>query len=572
MSYFLKKINKSKGVYLSIYETTYNSETKLSNNKSYKTLGYVKDLKTSLGVDDPIAYFNEEVKKLNLKTKEEKKRKVGEKPITKNIGYFLIKSILNTLNVKKDLNLFGENHKFQIPINDFVETMIFCQIVKPASKYKNANEIIPSLQNVKEISEDQIYRMINFIGSNYKKYIEVFNKHLSDYCNRNFSNLFFDCTNYYFEIDSAFEDKQKGPSKEGRKEPIIGQALLLDGDRIPLAMEMYPGNESEKPYIRKLIEESKCKYNVKGRTIQVADKGLNCAKNIFFASKEANDGYIFSKSVHGKNLSEQEKKWVLLDDNSVNMWHEVNDAKGNLIYKYKECVDTFKYSFTDENGQKIEFEMKEKRVVSYNPKLAKKQIAEINKQIEKIRKLNTLKSIKRVEYGDAIKYVMFTNKDGEIDESIPSLNQSKIDEDKKFAGYNLLVSSEINTPADEIYKTYHSLREIEESFRLLKYYLEARPVYLQNKESIYGHFLICYLSLFCLRVLQKKIFNDELNSNDIFNFIRQFNLTENDSNYISNILMSDTLRKIKKVTQLNSIDNYYIDEKDISHFLSYEFD
>ncbi len=100
---------------------------------------------------------------------------------------------------------------------------------------------------------------------------------------------------------------RKGPSKENRHDPIIGQALLLDADLVPVAMQMYPGNESEKPYIRKVIEEMKSRYKVSGKTVQVADKGLNCARNIYAAVKEANDGYIFSKSIHGRNLSEKKR-------------------------------------------------------------------------------------------------------------------------------------------------------------------------------------------------------------------------------------------------------------------------
>lgn len=105
--------------------------------------------------------------------------------------------------------------------------------------------------------------------------------------------MFFRLYELLFEIDLPYEDKQKGPSKENRHDPIIGQALLLDADLVPVAMQMYPGNESEKPYIRKVIEEMKSRYKVSGKTVQVADKGLNCARNIYAAVKEANDGYIF---------------------------------------------------------------------------------------------------------------------------------------------------------------------------------------------------------------------------------------------------------------------------------------
>ena len=564
MSFFLRKSIKSNGVYLQICETVYNKETKSSSNKNYKIIGYADSYKHLY--DDPIKHFEDVVKEMNLKAKEDKNLKVSSSnPVTKNIGYFLVKALFNTLNVKKDLDLMGSGFKFEKSISDFIETMVFCQIVKPSSKLKNAQEIIPSLYGVNSFSEDQIYRMINFVGTNYKKYIEIFNEHVKKLFGRSYKHVFFDCTNYYFEIDLPKEDKQKGPSKENRKEPIIGQALLLDANQIPLSMEMYPGNQSEKPYIRKMIEEMKTKYNVKGRTIQVADKGLNCAKNIYSATKEANDGYVFSKSVHGNNLSATEKEWVLLEDDSYNKWTCVFDSNNKLIYKVKETIDVFDYEFIDDLGNKVKFKQKEKRVVTYNPCLARKQKAEIDKQVDKVLKLNTLRGLKRTEYGDAIKYASFNN---EVD---VSLNYDKIEEDKKYAGYNLIVTSETNLSALEIYNIYHGLWRIEESFRITKSYLEARPVYLQTKESIYGHFLICYLSLLLLRLLEFKVFENKLNSSEIVNYIRSFNITEVDERFVSNILMTNTLKAVKEVTQISCIDNYYLDKKQLQKMLDYEF-
>lgn len=564
MAFFLRKTVKQKGLYLQICETVYNKETKLSSNRNVKVLGYADSYLDQF--PDPVKHFEDLVLEMNNKAKEEKSLKVSEtNPVTKNIGYFLLKAMLNTLDVKRDLDLMGNGFRFEKSVSEFIETMIYCQIVKPSSKLRNAQDIIPFLYGTSSFSEDQIYRMINFIGSNYKKYIEIFNHHVLDVFGRNYNHVFFDCTNYYFEIDLPKDDKQKGPSKENRKDPIIGQALLLDGNQIPLCMEMYPGNQSEKPYIRKLIDEMKIKSNVKGRTIQVADKGLNCARNIFSATKEANDGYVFSKSVHGNYLSSIEKEWILLEDDLYNKWTEIKDAKGRLLYKVKEVIDVFDYEFTNDDGEKVKFKQKEKRVVSYNPCLAKKQIAEIEKQVEKVMKLNTIKGLKRTEYGDAVKYAKFN---GEVE---ASLNLEKIEEDKRYAGYNLIVTSETKLSALEIYDIYHGLWRIEESFRITKSQLEARPVYLQTKESIYGHFLICYLSLLLLRLLEFKIFDHKINTSDLISYIRDFKITSIGDRYVSNILMSETLKKVKEVTQLNCIDNYYLDKKTIQNLLDFEF-
>ena len=571
MRYFVKKSTPSKkGLYLQIYKTNY-VPGKGNQNKSYKAIGYVSDLIAS-GIPDPVAYAQNLVDELNSDLPNRKEMKIGDISSSKNLGYFLIKSMIDYLDFDYILKLMSSNMKFHFNLSDFVRSMIYAQIVNPGSKHKAFEKVMPNIYGAESFSYDQILDTINYIGNDYQKFVELLNISIQKKWKRNTSNAYFDCTNYYFEIDLPKEDRQFGPSKEERHLPIIGQALLLDEDQIPIGMSLYPGNESEKPKIRESIENLKQRFDIDSRIVQVADKGLNCARNIYAASKEANDGYIFSKSVHGKNLSKQEKQWVLLE-NENNIWNEVKDSNGKLIYKYKECIDTFKYKFTNEEGKCVEFNVKEKRVVSYNPSLARKQKAQIQKQIDKAIAISSLKQASKEEYGDSIKYVNFTSidKEGEVVKSIPSLNQEKIDEDLSFAGYNLLVTSEINKSAQDIYNTYHGLWRIEESFRVMKTYLEARPVYLQNKESIYGHFTICYMALTILRLIELKVFNDELPIGQIIEFIRNYNITETlEGSFINNATKSNTLSIIQKRYGLSKLDNIQLRKKDVENILTSE--
>ena len=571
MRYFVKKSTPSKkGLYLQIYKTNY-VPGKGNQNKSYKAIGYVSDLIAS-GIPDPVAYAQNLVDELNSDLPNRKEMKIGDISSSKNLGYFLIKSMIDYLDFDYILKLMSSNMKFHFNLSDFVRSMIYAQIVNPGSKHKAFEKVMPNIYGAESFSYDQILDTINYIGNDYQKFVELLNISIQKKWKRNTSNAYFDCTNYYFEIDLPKEDRQFGPSKEERHLPIIGQALLLDEDQIPIGMSLYPGNESEKPKIRESIENLKQRFDIDSRIVQVADKGLNCARNIYAASKEANDGYIFSKSVHGKNLSKQEKQWVLLE-NENNIWNEVKDSNGKLIYKYKECIDTFKYKFTNEEGKCVEFDVKEKRVVSYNPSLARKQKAQIQKQIDKAISISSLKQASKEEYGDSIKYVNFTSidKEGEVIKSIPSLNQEKIDEDLSFAGYNLLVTSEINKSAQDIYNTYHGLWRIEESFRVMKTYLEARPVYLQNKESIYGHFTICYMALTILRLIELKVFNDELPIGQIIEFIRNYNITETlEGSFINNATKSNTLSIIQKRYGLSKLDNIQLRKKDVENILTSE--
>lgn len=549
MAYFLRIHSRSRGQYLQIDESFRDKEKKQTCHRSYKTLGYVDDLIAS-GIPDPISFYKNVVDELNLQKQSSSIAKISDKPVRKNVGHFLLKALIDKLDIEQTVFILSLKRDFQFKLSDLIRQLIYSRVVNPCSKSKTADSVFPYLYNSKKISSDQVYDGIEFIGENYKKYIELFNTHYAKIYGRKTDVCYFDCTNYYFEIDLPKEDKQKGPSKENRTEPIIGQALLLDENQIPIAMEMYPGNESEKPYIRKLISNMKERYNISGKTVQVADKGLNCGQNIFEALKNK-DGYVFSKSVHGKNLSDIEKKWVLLDNDYV----IVNDDKGNPIYKIKECVDDFEYKF-EIDGKKYKYKFREKRVVSYNYALAKKQQAEIRKQVDKAQSLTAIKTIQREEYGDAVKYVNF--------DGICSINLEKIKEDMELAGYNMIVTSEIDKSAKEIYDIYHGLWRIEESFRITKSYLDARPVYLQKKESIYGHFLICYLALFLLRVLELNIFNNELNVNEIIDFIRDYTITECiNSTFTNNATSSKIIDKIKNKLKIKKLDNLYFSNSDI---------
>ncbi len=382
------------------------------------------------------------------------------------------------------------------------------------------------------------------------------------------SHTYFDCTNFYFEIDREDDFRRKGPSKENRHEPLVGLGLLLDANQIPIGMKLYPGNESEKPVIRDVIDGLKSRNNITGRTIQVADKGLNCGNNIMHALKE-NDGYIFSKSV--KTLSEKEKVWVLLP----NDYREIKSSNGDVLYKIKECIDDFEYEIDDEKtGKKRKVTFTEKRVVTFNPALAKKQIYEINKLVEKARDLRTSQA-KRSEYGECAKFVNFVsaNKKGkETDGKVKvTMNDQAIENARKLAGYNLLVTSELKMSDQEIYKAYHNLWRIEESFRIMKSELDARPVYLQKEETITGHFLICYLAVLLTRLLQFKVLENKYCSEEIFAFIRDFRIAKiSDRKYMNLARNSIFIKDLTKKTGL-PLTSYFLSKGQIKKMLSHKF-
>ncbi len=588
MIYFLKKSTPSKkGLYLQIYKNFYDPNSKKKKTQSYKSLGYVSDL-IKAGIENPIEYYTAEVKKMNQELAQSKQIQINDVSSSKYAGHFLIKAMFDLLNMDDTLNIIASSFKCHYDFADMFKCLCYSQIINPGSKLKAFERVIPNLYGANKYSYDQILDATEFIGGDYHKYIEMLNHHISSIWERKLDKVYFDCTNYYFEIDLENDFLKKGPSKENRKLPLMGQALLLDAQQIPLDTQFYPGNESEKPYLRQRIEDMKTRNNVNGRVIQVADKGLNCARNIYAAVVESNDGYIFSKSIRGNSISDADKKWILTEDNEFNQWVEVKDNTGNLIYKYKvekditksnKVVDYSQYRYkckiNKDDEKETEFVVKEKRIVTYNPALARKQKAEILKEIDKLQSIVSYKAAVKEEIGDAAKYLNFEakDKDGKKVKIATSFNKEKIEEDLKYCGYNMLITSEINAKPEDIYKTYHNLWRIEESFRIMKTYLEARPAFLSNPDSIKGHFLICYFSLALLRLLELKIFEDKIPVSQIIEFIRQYKITKNyDETYINNSTYSKTFEQIKDRLGIAKLGNLYLSQKDVEFLFETDLD
>ena len=570
MAYFLKKTKNKKGTYLQIYESYYDPERKGGAHRSYKPIGYVHELQAN-GIEDPISVFGEEVQKLNqeykMKKQSEKERQISEESPEKLLGYFPLKNLNDSLGCKKYFDLMQTATNFRFNIFDMVAALTYARVVCPCSKLKTYLEVIPKLFEKHDFSLDQVYSGLGYIGSEYEKIIEIFNHQVALKYPFDTSHSYFDCTNFYFEIDKEDDFRLKGPSKENKKEPIVGMGLLLDANQIPIGMKLYPGNESEKPVMRDIIDALKQRSHISGRTIQVADKGLNCFNNILHALKTG-DGYIFSKSV--KTLPETEKTWVLLE----NDYTDVKNKKGEVLYRIKDCVDDFSYTYTDDNGHKKTLKLTEKRIVTFNPKLAEKQTYEINRLVEKAQKLRSCEA-KKAEYGESSKYVTFVPADKKGKKTTGTikveLNEKAIENAKKLAGYNMIITSETRMEASEIYAAYHNLWRIEESFRIMKSQLDARPVYMQKQETITGHFLICYLSVLLTRLLQIHILKDEYGTEEIFDFIRDFRVARiADRKYINLTRSTSFIRSLSSQTGL-PLTSYFLGNEDINKMLSHRF-
>lgn len=554
MAFYLKKTKLKGRTYLSIDESFYSHEKKGTAHKCYKSLGSVETW-IEKGIPDPISYFQKEVDSLNQEKSDAGIRKISDVSPIRYLGYFPLKSILEKMQVKKYVDYFKLTNDFGYDLYELLSSLIYARAVLPCSKYKTFHEVLPNLYDTVHCSYDQLLDGFSFLGNDYEKFVEIFTVQTNKVFGLDTSKTYFDCTNFYFEIDREDDFRRKGPSKENKKEPIVGLGLLLDSRQIPIGMKMYPGNESEKPILRNVIDQLKSQNNVTGKTIHVADKGLNCAQNIAFSRKNG-DGYLFSKAV--KNLPETEKTWVLLEDGFT----DVKDKHGKLLYRYKSCIDEFPYKVEHE-GKEHTVRLHEKCLLTYNPSLASKKRYEINRMVEKAKSL-TASQAKKADYGEAGKYVNFTDKNG--NKASASINQEAIDKDLKFAGYNLLVTSETEMKDTDIYNTYHNLWRIEESFKIMKSDLDARPVFLQKKETIKGHFLICYLTVLLERLFQFKVLGNEYSTSDIFQFIKDFKVTKGETKYINTTKSTDFIEELAAKLKL-PLTNYFLTETQIKSIL-----
>ena len=505
---FLKKTpNKSGRINLAIVDGYYDKATKKTKHKVIESLGYLDELEKQY--DDPIDYFTKRAKKL---TEEKKARQapinftfydsdrlcVGDN-LRKNFGYTALSNIYHELELDKFLNNRQRHTKESYDANTILKMLVYSRILAPASK-KSSFDHREMFFEKTNYSLDDVYRCLSFLNK-HKETIQVWiNDKIKENYGRDTSLIYYDVTNYYFETDEQNDFLRKGVSKEHRPNPIVQMGLFMDNNAIPITYELFAGNTNDCLTYRPNFGRIKKQFNL-GRVISVADKGMTTGDNIWYTiNTPAHDGYVFSMSIRGAEKSM--KKYVLDDDGYVWLGKE---------YKRKSRKYPRTIQVTSTSGKKIKKQVDEKQVVFWSEKYAKRAKAEREATLAKARDLaaNPGSYTRATSYGAAkyIKKVDYDKDTGEIltASSILDIDEDLIREEEALDGYYMLLTSEMDTPDDKIIDMYRGLWRIEESFKITKSELEARPVYVWTREHIEAHFLTCFVALTISRILEMKL-------------------------------------------------------------------
>lgn len=571
MAYFLRKTRRKNGdIYYQIYDSYYSAEERKNKNRSVEKLGLLSSLRREGESDSECEQrLRGMVSERERDRSGKQAKQIDDNDELVNYGYFLLEGMVRHLDIRKQIDLLTLGSRIRFSLSDVLFSLADARVIDPCSKWKTFAEVFPLMYEdpTKKISLSQMYSGVCFLGTVVQDVVDILNAAIDKRFGRSLDRVYFDCTNYYFEIDCESGIKRRGPSKENRTSPIVSMALLLDSDLIPYQMEIFPGNESEKPRLPRALDRIREEKGKESKIIQVADKGLNCAEDIRKCGK--NDGYIFSKAP--KMMADKDLEWMF-DEKG---WTDVMDKNGEVSYRYKSVTDVYDYEFKDENGKTVKFTKAEKRVATFNPSLRKKQAIELTRQYDKAMKKTASAQIKEAVGGKNAKMVSVdavskkTGEELEDAQIVLSGNKEKLEHDLKLAGYNILITSEVAMKESEIYDVYHKLWNIERTFRMMKTQLAARPAFASTDDGIRGHFLTCYTSIVLLRLLEKKVFSGQFTVEEIIEYIkkaRAFRLSDND--YCNLLKRKDASigEYIQKRTELPLLNKRLTDSKIKSFF------
>lgn len=508
--------------------------------KVYENIGNYEKLKLRAGDKDPIVWLNEYVNALN---KEHKNKELPviikkyenrlidlDKINSYNIGYLFLQKIYYSLKFNFICEEITNKYQFKFDFNSILSTLIYSRIIYPSSKLKT-HELSKKFIEQPNFEYQHISRALEVIAKEMDFIQSEVYKNSEKYSQRNNKILYYDCTNFFFEIEEENGLKQYGKSKENRPNPIVQMGLFIDGDGLPLAFDITPGNTNEqttlKPLEQKIIKDFKT-----AKFVVCTDAGLASNANRKFNNINSRN-FITTQSI--KKLKGYLKDWCLDltkdwklfgSDKKYNISKLRDDER--LIEAYKDKT-FYKERWINEDG------LEQRLIVTYSVKYQEYQKKIREKQLDRARKLieTNPKKIGKTKQNDFKRFIetTTTTPQGEVaEENHYNIKEELIIEESKYDGL-YAVCTNLEDDVKSIIKTNHNRWEIEESFRIMKSEFKSRPVYLSRDDRIKAHFVTCFLALLIFRYLEKKL-NDEYTAYEIIDTLKSMNLKlENDGYY-----------------------------------------
>lgn len=602
---YLNKQKKPNGdIYLSIREK-YHVPKVGAREKTIESLGYLSKLKET--IDDPIAYYTQYAKELTEKSRLEKEKTITidtteimepDEDDFKNVGYGVLKEIYRQLELDRFWRWKTRGKKIQYNLELIFRLLVISRILYPGSKKETYENRHIYFEPIDGFSLDDVYHALDLIAENEEALQQWIYQHSEKIFARDLSVSYFDCTNYYFDIGRPDVDllddngdpvdaqghptdakyRKRGPEKNHRPDPIVGMGLLLDGNGIPLAYDLFPGNESEKVHMRPLLNRIKNEFS-SARTIIVADRGLNTSDNIYFINGDNKgdindrDGYVYGQSVRGADA--EFKNWVLSGGYRQDKVTEDDGTEISFTHKSRIHPRTLQVNVAvpgQKQTKKKAVVIDQKQMVYYSEKYAKKQRADRDAMIARAKDLikHPGKYDRVTAKGSAsyVKNIAFSKETGEIvDGKELLLDEEKIMEEEKFDGYYSIVTSELEMDDLELRNIYRGLARIEDTFKVSKTEFESRPVYVWTNEHIDAHFATCFTALVIIRLLQAKLGN-RYPVGTILNSLRKYGCTSMHANYYKFIYYDKVMEACGNAFGLE-LKNKYRTRQEIQRLLRY---
>ena len=496
-----------------------------TTTKPVERLGSIEEIKARCGDNDPIEWAKEYAKKLTLAEKEAKKgvllKLSSSMLIDKNVrnscnaGYLFLQDIYYSLGLDKICDSISEKYKFDYDLNDILSMLVYSRIIAPGSKLSSLESAQKFLEQPK-CELHQVYRALEVIAKENDFFQAELYKNSQNVINRNKEVLYYDCTNYYFEIEDEDDFRKYGVSKEHRPNPIVQMGMFMDANGIPLAFSVFDGNQNEQPSMspleKKIIKDFKT-----SDFIVCTDAGLSSTANRKFNSIQGR-GFVTTQSV--KKLKGFLQDFCLEDDG----WYLPGSSKKYKISELDEESDYDKVFYKDRwiNEDNLEQHL----IVTYSIKYRNYQRTIRERQIERAKKLvESPSKLTKNRVNDPKRFIEqgHCTPDGEVaSKTITSLNQEQIDNEAQYDGL-YAVCTNLEYDISSIIKINQKRWEIEECFRIMKTEFKARPVYLSRKDRITAHFTTCFTALVMYRILEQKL-KEEYTCEEIIDTIRSMDM------------------------------------------------